>query len=107
VSSDYEPRRAAALTIPVPDAADITLSWPQRLTEAQWEHVMAVLEAMKPGLVRPDPEPALPQPALSERDLAELAALLPDTHKISEQERADYFRGLEERLEAARSASAR
>lgn len=45
----FKPR---ALAIPVPAGRDITLIWPERLTEAQWGHFMTVLQAMKPGLVK-------------------------------------------------------
>lgn len=52
LSALFRPR---TLTIPVPGARDITLIWPEKLTVAQWAHFMAVLEAMKPGLVKAGP----------------------------------------------------
>ena len=41
-----------ALSIPLEPYKDAELDLPQPMTEANWQQFMAVLEAMKPGLVR-------------------------------------------------------
>lgn len=51
------------LTIPVSTDAHAEIWLPSRwLSPAEWNQFTAVLEAMKPGLVRDDPAPAGPLP---------------------------------------------
>lgn len=49
-----DPIRAAnrQVKLPLPSAGDIVLDGPFPLSESQWNYLMAVLSAMKPGLVR-------------------------------------------------------
>jgi len=73
---EAERRDRITLTLPLAPYHYATLDMPRLLTEDEWQHLMAVLDAMRPALV--EDEPQLPQPDIGEADrqrmdIAELA----------------------------------
>lgn len=61
---------ASELTIPIPLPGGrrwVVLTVPRPMSEAEWQHVLAVLDAMRPGLVAPT-VPSCPAVSADVRD---------------------------------------
>lgn len=67
---------AMALRLPLSPDRQVELAWPEGgVSETEWALMLTILEAMKPGLVRP------PTPDVTETERAVAAGLIDDMRK--------------------------